>query len=151
MATIGTMSPRTTFLATNHNPPADGHFQGYCFIGNDFITGPEGAHHYQQTTGNRITPALDGCYLVTHHHDDAYTFDVDFSGYMILYYYHDGTSWAVSNSLATIIDHLRDHDIPVSPNYTHPAATAGRGMASSQLFSLQTPVQGIQVVPRTHT
>lgn len=145
------MSQSTTFLATDQHPPADGFFQGYCFIGNDFVAGADGAYMYQATTDNRITPGLDGSYLIAQQDHNAYLFDVDFAGYMILYYYHDGTTWAVSNSFATVIDYLRNRGLSINPNYAHLAASAGRGMASSQLFSLQTPAHGIHVVPRTHT
>jgi hypothetical protein len=141
----------TTFLASNDAPPENGFFQGYCFIGNDLIFGTNGAQHYQALTGNPIPAAQDGCYVTVQQHNDAYVFDVDFAGYTILYYYHNGTTWAVSNSFSQIVDHLRHHNIPVRPNYAHLAATNGKGMALGQLFSLQTLVHGIQVAPRTHS
>lgn len=141
----------TTFLVSNHNPPTDDFFQGYCFIGNDLIFGTAGAKHYQALTGQPIPPAQDGCYVTAQNLNNAYVFNVDFAGYTILYYYHDGTTWAVSNSFAQVVDFLRHHNIPVRPNYAHLAASNGRGMALGQLFSLKTLAHGIQVAPRTHS
>lgn len=141
----------TTFLSSNLNPPHHGYFQGYCFIGSDLVFGTAGAKYYQAATGKLIGPALDGCYVSVKNINDTYFFDIDFAGYKILYYYHDGSTWVVSNSFAQIVDFLRRHNIKVSPNYAHLAAIGGRGMAASQLFSLETPARGIRVAPRTHT
>lgn len=141
----------TVFLTSNHNPPTHGFFQGYCFLGNDLIFGAAGASYYHALTGHLIPGALDGCYVTVKREGDTYIFDVDFAGYNVLYYYHDGETWVVSNSFAQIIDFLRQNSISVSPNYTHLAAIGGRGMASGQLFSLETLVRGVRVAPRTHT
>jgi hypothetical protein len=141
----------TSFITSSHNPPDHGFFQGYCFIDNDLIFGSSGAHHYQALTGKPIPPAQDGCYVTVQQDNGAYIFDIDFSGYKILYYYHDGTTWVVSNSFAQTVDFLREHNIPVDPNYPHLAAIGGRGMASGQLFSLKTLVREIRVAPRTHS
>lgn len=146
-----TDSQGTTFLASNHTPPDHGFFQGYCFRGADLVYGTQGANYYQALTGQTIPPALDGRYVTVTHQDGVYVFDIDFAGYNVLYYYHDGTTWVVSNSFAQVVDYLCEHNIPIRPNYTHIAAMGGRGMASQQLFSLKTLAQGIQVAPRTHS
>lgn len=145
------METTTTFLHTNNEPPNDKFFLGYCFLGPDFVYSHEGSTQLYEETGQKITPALDGCYVITRKDNDSFLYDVDFAGYCILYYYHDGDTWIVSNSFAQIVDYLRSQRITIKPNYTHIAATAGRGMAASQLFSLETPVHGIRVAPRTHT
>lgn len=146
-----TDSLETTFLNSSVNPPEHGYFQGYCFIDSDFVFGTKGARYYRAATGKLIDPALDGCYVTVRKVNEDYLFDVDFAGYKILYYYHDGHTWAVSSSFAQVVDFLRTNRIKITPNYAHLAAIGGRGMASSQLFSLETPVRGIRVVPRTHT
>lgn len=140
-----------TFLASTYNPPEDGFFQGYCFAGSDLIFGTTGAKYYQALTGKTVAPALDGCYVTVRRGGDAYVFDVDFAGYKILYYYHDGHTWVVSNSFAQVVDFLRQQKLNIRPNYAHLAAIGGRGMALGQLFSLETLAQGIRVVPRTHS
>jgi len=141
----------TTFLASNQNPPEHGYFQGYCFHGADFIYGTHGAKHYRALTGRNIPPALDGCYVTVNCHNGAYVFDTDFAGYKVLYYYHDGDTWVVSNSFAQTVEYLRHQNLPIRPNYAHLAAMGGRGMASGQLFSFETLAYGIRVAPRTHS
>lgn len=140
-----------SFLASSSNPPEDGFFQGYCFVGNDLVFGAEGAQRFQAAYGRKIPPAQDGCYVVAQKYGDNYVFDVDFAGYAVLYYYHDGRTWGVSNSFSRIVDLLRTNGERIRPNYVHIAAANGRRMALGQLFSLETMVHGIQVVPRTHS
>lgn len=142
---------QTSFIVSNYNPPLHGFFQGYCFVGADFVFGAEGAQRFYEATGEMIPGALDGCYVISRRKGDAYIFDIDFGGYKVLYYYHDGETWVVSNSFAQVVDFLRYRNLPVTPNYAHLAAIAGRGMASGQLFSLETTVVGIRVAPRTHS
>lgn len=142
---------QTTFIVSSYDPPLDNFFQGYCFVGSDLVFGAEGAQQFQALTGRLISPGLDGCYVIVRREGDAYVFDIDFGGYKILYYYHDGENWVVSNSFAKVVDFLRYHQLGVNPNYTHLAAIAGRGMASGQLFSLETPATGVRVAPRTQS
>lgn len=140
-----------SFLVSSSNPPQDGFFQGYCFVENDLVFGAEGARLFRESTGRNIPPAQDGCYVTVRMSDYSYIFDVDFSGYALLYYYHDGQTWVVSSSFAQVVDYLRANSLTVRPNYAHIAAANGRRMALGQLFSLETMVHGVHVVPRTHS
>lgn len=141
----------SSFLVSNTYPPEDGFFQGYCFVGNDLVFGREGARQYQAETGKSIPQAQDGCYVTVAQTGDSFTFDVDYSGFTILYYYHDGVNWVVSNSFSRVVDYLRQIGARIQPNYAHIAAANGRRMALGQLFSLETMARGIRVAPRTHT
>lgn len=138
----------TSFIATSEQPPQHGFFQGYCFAESDYIYGQEGADLYAEGTGKHIAPGLDGCYVVAHRHGDIVRFGADHSGYKALYYFHDGEIWAVSNSVALIADFLTSRKLPVSPNYAHLSAIAGKGSANSQLFSHETVVREIKLLPR---
>lgn len=140
----------TVFFFSNDDPPLDGFFQGYCFIGADLIFGLEGAEIFRDETGRRVGPGHDGRYITVEQQDDTYFFSSDYAGYSILYYYHDGTHWAVSSSFANIIDFLREKNIPIYPNYPQLSAIGARGMVLEQLFSLETLAHGVRVVPRTH-
>lgn len=142
---------KTTFLTSIFNPPPADFFQGYCFSGSDFIFGQEGAGKYKDATGNVIRGGLDGCYIVVRRHGTAYHFDTDYAGYKVLYYYHDGELWCVSNSIAKIVDFLRENAVRVSPNYPHLAGILGEGSGSSQLFSFETIVHGVKMAPRATT
>lgn len=141
----------TTFLVSSTDPPVDGFFQGYCFSGTDYIYGHEGARIFRESTGRRITGGLDGCYISIRKYGNVYRFDTDYSGYKVLYYYHDGEMWAVSNSLAQTVEFLLHAGLPITPNYAHLAAIHGHGSGNSQLFSFETIIRGIRVLPRATT
>lgn len=142
-------SPHTTsFLVTRSNPPEDGFFQGYCFYETDYIFGQEGVQEFEAHTGNKVSHGLDGCYALARKDGESYIFMNDYSGYKMLYYYHDGSIWAVSNSLAQIVDFLRKSSIRITPNYAQLSAILSDGSANSQLFSFETAVQNVRLVPR---
>lgn len=138
----------TTFLATSSNPPTDGFFQGYCFHGSDYIFGQEGVENFEEGTGYKVSSGLDGCYVLVRKNGESLVFMNDYSGYKMLYYYHDGVTWAVSNSFAQIVDVLRHLKIRITPNYSQLASILSEGSASSQLSSFETVVQNVRLVPR---
>lgn len=138
----------TTFIVTRESPPENGFFQGYFFHGTDYIFGEEGLHRFQEATGHKVAGGLDGCYVLARHDSDGFIFENDFAGYKALFYYHDDQTWAVSNSFALIVDHLRASLIRIIPNYSQLAAILTPGSASSQLFSFETTVRNIRLVPR---
>lgn len=142
---------KTTFLVSVFNPPVNGFFQGYCFNGTDFIFGEDGARKYQEEKGKGLSGGLDGCYVNIEKSGVSFRFDTDYAGYKVLYYYHDGELWCVSNSIARIVDFLRENKVEISPNYAHLAGITGRGSASHQLFSFETIVRGVRLVPRART
>lgn len=148
MLSMNSSPHATTFLTTNSSPPADGFFQGYCFHGTDYIFGQEGVNEFEDTTGQNISGGLDGCYALARRDGDSFIFTNDYAGYKLLYYYHDGSTWAVSNSLAQIVDHLRALGIRILPNYSQLSAALSDGSASSQLFSFETTVRNIRLAPR---
>lgn len=137
-----------TFLASNSAPPPDAFFQGYFFSGNDYINGAEGAASFQAATGKQITGGYDGCYVHIQRHHDSYKFNIDFSGYKVLYYFHDGDIWAVSNSFAQVVNYIRKYKGRIRPNYPHLGTITGTNSTNNQLFSFETLAQGVRVVPR---
>lgn len=40
-----------------------GHFEGYAFIGSDYVAGVGGVHRYQEATGRFVGAGEDGCYV----------------------------------------------------------------------------------------
>jgi len=141
----------STFIVTSRNPPEDDFFQGYFFAGNDFVSEFQGARKFVENTGQQINPGQDGCYVHMRRHDRVLEFNTDFSGYKVLYYYHDGDVWAVSNSFAKIVDFLRSEKRVVRPNYPHLGSIYGTNSTNNQLFSFETLVQGVLVLPRATT
>lgn len=143
-----TSTHATTFLVTHKTPPQDRFFQGYCFHGADYVYGEDGVKKFEASTGRKVTGGLDGCYALVRRDGDSIVFTNDYAGYKVLFYYHDGSTWAVSNSLAQIVDFLRVSQIKVTPNYAQLSSILSAGSASSQLFSFQTVVQNVRLVPR---
>lgn len=138
----------TTFISTNVNTPADRYFQGYCFHDTDYIFGEEGLKKFETITGRQISGGLDGCYVFVRRIDDSFVFTNDYAGYKILYYYHDGRNWAVSNSLSKIVDFLREIGVRVTPNYSQISSIMTAGSSSSQLSSFESSVRDVRMVPR---
>lgn len=141
----------TTFLASVFDPPSSHFFQGYCFVDNDLIFGSQGATQFTTATGNTICGGLDGRYVKVSQQNTSYIFDNDFAGYEALYYYHDGRVWVVSNSFARVVDFLRLHNLPVTPNYAHLSAITSRSMPGQQLFTFATTVREVQVAPPAYS
>lgn len=141
----------TTFLVDNKGLLPDRFFQGYCFVGSDYVYGAQGAELYEYETGSKIRAGCDGCYVIAEKVSGGMRFGNDFAGYKILYYYHDGVTWIVSNSYARIVARLRDFGLPALPNYAQLSAISGPGSGHSQLFSFETPTRGIRMLPRAST
>lgn len=147
----GTESHATTFILSSEMDIPEYFFQGYCFDGADYVFGMEGADQYRDATNSRLRGGLDGCYVVVERVGGAVRIENDHAGYKIIYYYHDGDRWVVSNSYARILDYLRTLGVATIPNYVHLSAIGGRGSGNSQLFSFETPTRGIRVLPRACT
>src|SRR5699024_12815684 len=141
----------STFSVTSRYPSEHDFFQGYVFDGNDFVSEFQGARKFVENTGHQINPGQDGCYVHMRRHDRVLEFNTDFSGYKVLYYYHDGDVWAVSNSFAKSVDFLRCEKRVVRPNYPHLGSIYGTNSTNNQLFSFETLVQGVLVLPRATT
>lgn len=140
----------TTFLFSSLAGKPDRFFQGYCFVGSDYVFGQAGADAMFASTGRRVSSGMDGCYAVAESSGDDLLFGNDFAGYKVLYYYHDGEYWAVSNSYALVVDDLRSAGLATTPNYSQLSAVSGPGSAHSQLYSFETMTRGVKVVPRAH-
>lgn len=136
------------YLFSNKIKNKDIFFQGYCFIGSDYIYGEEGALRYIEESGKAIPPGEDGCYVSIYNKDGVYSFVNDFHGYKKIFYYHREGVWVVSNSIVKIAEFLKDIGVQVSPNYAQLAAI-GSSSASSmqQLNSYNTFVDGVKLLP----
>lgn len=141
----------TTFLVSSFQETPRRFFQGYCFIGRDYIYGSKGAQAYEDATGNRIAGGHDGCYVSIEGSRTHIIVQTDYSGYKKVFYYHDGTHWAVSNSIVQIVRHLAHAGISLKANLSQLAAIVRGGPALSQLFSFETPVTGVSLLPLHRT
>lgn len=71
-------------------------FDGFVFIGSDYISGQQGALAYSRDTGRIIPSGEDGCYLSLRKTAEGHQIGVDYCGYKKIYYYNDGEVWAIS-------------------------------------------------------
>lgn len=140
-----------TFLFSAIDTPPDGFFQGYCFSDNDFVFGQAGAREFTAQKGSGILGGLDGCYVTVRQVGDEFHFDLDQSGYKLLFYFSETDFWVVSNSLSRIVGYLRDHGRGVAPSYAQLASFQARATPRLQMFSFQTVARGVRLAPRATT
>lgn len=142
---------RTSFLASSEEPTPDA-FYGYFFHESDYVFGNSG---FQQFLNGGVdlthSPRLDGCYVRIVRDDQGLSFYTDHSGYKALYYFSDGPTWAVSDSFARLVRHLRKLNVRITPNYCHLSSINSTNSTNNQLFSWNTPVRGVKVLPRGHS
>ncbi|WP_424833469.1 hypothetical protein [Ruegeria sp.] len=124
----------------------DFYFQGYCFVGADFVFGPGGAKKFL-SAGGVLGSGEDGCYLLFRRHADQITIGSDFSGHMRLFYFSDGENWAVSNSLIQLAEHLKANGIRLHIQRHHLAAWFTRNVNFKQLLCEETVLKEIRFLP----
>lgn len=134
------------FSNTLENP--DKFFQGYCFVGTDYIFGDSGREKYFQEKSTKIKGGEDGCYVIVEKEGDSFSFSSDFSGNKKIFYYWRPGFWVVSNSIFLIVEHLKANNIVLSVNYSQLAGIGvHKGSFYNQLYSINTFVKGIQLLP----
>lgn len=134
------------FSSTIKNP--DNFFQGYCFVGTDYIFGDIGRQKYYDEKGINITGGEDGCYVIAESIENGFSFTSDFSGNKKIFYYWTSDFWVVSNSIFLIVEYLKDNNITISVNYSQLAAmSVHRGSLFNQLYSVDTFVNNIKLLP----
>lgn len=142
------------YLLSSFKENPDFLFDGYCFVGSDFIFGEGGAKKYSAEQGCNIKGGEDGCYIVAYRDNDEYVVSNDYGGYKKILYYYDPIRnvWAVSNSLNILIKHLKEFDINITPNLSllHFHSSA-KGVASQQPVSFDTIARGIYLLPTDTT
>lgn len=129
----------------------ESYFDGYFFFGNDYIYGPTGLDAIRSETNFQMGGGLDGCYVYMRRTGGTYEFMTDYSGYRALYYYHDGVDWVVSDSFSSLADTLRYHGKVLSPDYAQLGAICSTASTNNQLFSWNTPLHGVKLLPRGAT
>lgn len=127
-------------------------FQGYCFVGSDYIFGEEGRSKFEEEYEVSIEGGEDGCYVVSSFQDDVYSFSCDYSGNKKIFYYWDNGFWVVSNSIFLIVEHLKKSGIFIKPNFSQLATiSVDKGNAFNQIYSENTFVDNIKLLPVGYT
>lgn len=135
------------FSSFKNNP--EFFFQGYCFVGRDYIYGQQGAEKYESTENVKIDFDEDGCYVLMRREKDEYLFGCDYSGYKKIFYYFDSYSknWIVSNSINLIVKLMDEMGLTYTPNYSQLNAIVLNKNFNQQLTSFNTPVKEIKLLP----
>lgn len=143
------MTNNTTYLFSNFIDNPAFFFQGYCFVGRDYVYGLEGASDYVKQSEKALGFGEDGCYILAKKQGDNYVFGSDHSGYKKIFYYKDEISgaWVVSNSLNLMVVHLKENSIEVTPNFAQLVALSKSPTPTQQPTSFNTIVNEIKLLP----
>lgn len=133
-------------LLSSYSALPDESFEGYAFVGADFIAESEGYARFR-SSGGSIRPGEDGCYTIFRRTPSGHEAGTDARGLRKLYLYRAGGSWAVGSSLHDLVAHLRTHDATLSPNLAVLRALGVRQALTAQLNSTHTIFHEIELVP----
>ncbi|GAA1489401.1 hypothetical protein [Brachybacterium sacelli] len=131
---------------SSFSPPRDESFDGYAFVGADFVAGPDGFASFRGT-GRAIGPGLDGCYALTRRTEAGWESGTDARGLRKLFLFRRGDIWALSTSLHELAAHLRAHGVTLRPDLTVLRAFGVRQALTAQLNSSRTLFQDVTLVP----
>lgn len=136
------------FLATSDRTEWRDYFDGYSFVGTDFISGPGGLAQFQEWNGREVGPGQDGCYVVARRTPSGLVIGTDGLGMRRLYLYTSGTRWGISDSFSLLVEAIRSRGwrLDLLPELLTPFAV--RGIFTSQLTSSQTMFSQIALLPR---
>lgn len=123
-------------------------FQGYCFVGADYVFDLGGAEKFYEERKVRVGGGEDGCYVTVEKIDEAFLFSSDFSGNKKIFYYWTPDIWVVSNSIFLIAEHLKKNNVVITANYSQLAAIGiHKSSFFNQLYSVNTFIEGIKLLP----
>lgn len=133
-------------LVSSYSTAPEESFDGYAFVGADFIAGPEGYSRFRSGDGS-VRPGEDGCYTIFRRTSSGHEAGTDARGLRKLYLYREGGSWAVGSSLHDLVSHLRANHAALSPDLAVLRALGVRQALTAQLNSTHTIFREIELVP----
>jgi len=104
------------FLFSSFTGLPDKFFDGYCFCGADYIFGQKGMEEYIKATDSDVPIGEDGCYFIIKKSGDSHEIGVDYAGFKKIFYFYDGSTWCISNSIYDMAKHLRENGVNLSIN-----------------------------------
>lgn len=122
-------------------------FEGYAFVGIDFVHGREGLHEYQRATGQTIGPGHDGCYVSGSRDGGKYTLGTDSRGMGKLFVYRRRDQWVIGDSLHDLVQYLRSNGHRLTPLPEMLGHLAVNNTFSTQMVSADTPFAEIELLP----
>ncbi|WP_157235875.1 hypothetical protein [Brachybacterium sp. P6-10-X1] len=133
-------------MISSFSPPREESFEGYAFVGADFISGSDGFSRFREC-GGTLGPGSDGCYAVLRRTASGWEAGTDARGLRKLFLYRKGGSWALGSSLHDLVSHLRVHHAALTPNLAVLRALGVRQALTAQLNSTHTIFHEIELVP----
>lgn len=122
-------------------------FEGYAFVGPDYVHGRSGQQEFQRVTGHSIPSGHDGCYVTAHWQAEEYVVGVDSRGLGRLFLYQRAGVWVLGSSLYELATHARELGLPITPMPEMLSAFTLNGSFSSQMTSVDTVFAEIELVP----
>ncbi|SFV21057.1 hypothetical protein [Micrococcus terreus] len=123
------------------------HFEGYAFVGADYINGETGLSQYRRSTGRSVPPGEDGCYVVARRVGRSLEVGTDANGIGRLFLYRSGSEWAIGSSYSGLIDHLRSAGWTLTANPARLRPFAIRQAFTMQLTTFQTAFEEVRLLP----
>lgn len=120
------------------------HLSGYAISGGMLIFGTDGLKKFLEA-GENFNPGR-GRYSYAIAKNGVLRIGTDPLGQDLLFYFNDGSTWGVSNSLYLLCEELKTR-VSLKPRLSVLANYLTRGGTGSQLISAATPVQGISMLP----
>lgn len=130
-------------LISSFHPSPTTIFDGYCFVGADYIAGARGAADYERQTGQNVEAGHDGCYTTAIQRSYGWELGTDAHGMGKLFTYQKGHIWAVASSLYEIAEHLRINGVNLRPSLHNLRALSIQTGLTQQPISRNTIIQDI--------
>ena len=118
-------------------------FRGYAFCGNDLVIGETGVELFKQ----EIPFREDGHYFLLRQDGQRFIGGTDYKGSMKLFTYKSSDGWAFSNSFALLVDQIKSRGWKLSIRPEHIETWNQKGSFWQQLWSFDTAVEEISLVP----
>jgi hypothetical protein len=125
----------------------DMHFDGYAYVDQHFVFGAAGAAAFHKEHGAGIPCGEDGCYVTIYPKDGCTIIGTDHIGNRHLFFYRDGSDWAVSDSLSDLIGQLGRAGKPMTTDLAQLHAFSSGSPFTNQMTSFRTVVREITLVP----
>ncbi|SFE49108.1 hypothetical protein [Roseivivax sediminis] len=133
----------TPFLIDDRNPPPEGaHLDGFAWDGTDFVIGDAGLAAFE-ATGRQLAWCADGRHVLTRREGARIGIGADVIGYRHLFYWAEGTAWAVSESFIDLVAHLRARGVALTEDIAQTGAFLSRKQVFQQLTTDRTAVREI--------
>lgn len=122
-------------------------FEGFAFVGHDYINGFDGLADYTAATGRAVPPGEDGCYVVARRVGDGLEIGTDSAGLSQLFLYRSGDDWVVCSSFSGLVQSLRMSGKPLTLNARRLKPFTFKHSFTLQLSTFQTAFDEIRLLP----